>query len=172
MIDHPDESTWTPLCVCGHVEIVEMLIKHGANVHYADKDGWTPLHQAVCNGDTNVAIALVEAGAKLDARTRDDGLSVLERAEDMENWPIVAKGVPVVGPKCLERAAMRRKQNLYIKRQREYDARRMAEAAEWRRVEEVERKEEEEREALERKKKEEEELDGLDGKFELVELGD
>jgi hypothetical protein len=149
-----------------------MLIKHGANVHYADKDGWTPLHQAVCNGDTNVAIALVEAGAKLDARTRDDGLSVLERAEDMEHWPIVAKGVPVVGPKCLERAAMRRKQNLYIKLQREYDARRMAEAAEWRRVEEVERKEEEEREALERKKKEEEELDGLDGKFELVELGD
>lgn len=167
-IEHVDESTWTPLCCCGHVDIVELLIEHGANVHYADKDGWTPLHQAVHNGERDVALALVEAGARLNDCTLDDGLMVLERALDLEEWGRRAKGVAGVDARSLKKAARRRKHELFLEREREYRLRKEAEAEEWRRVEQEERKSEEERLEQERKRSEEEALEGLDGKFELV----
>lgn len=169
-INHIDESTWTALCCCGHIDIVEMLIEHGANVHYADKDGWTPLHQAVHNGARDVALALVAAGAKLDDRTRDDGLSVTERAMDLDEWGHRAKGITGVDLKCLQRAARQRKHRLLIERGKTYIASKRAEAEEWRRVEEEEKRATGQLEESERKRKADEELEGLDGKFELVEV--
>lgn len=80
-----DSETWTPLCCCGFPEIVDLLIKRGANVNYEDKDGWTPLHQAVFNKELTSVGILMRAGAEIDVRTTDDGLNVLERAEDTED---------------------------------------------------------------------------------------
>ncbi|ORY15589.1 ankyrin repeat-containing domain protein, partial [Clohesyomyces aquaticus] len=80
-----DEETWTPLCCSGHPDMVELLISRGANVDYADKDNWTPLHQAVSNKDYHTAVQLVRAGASVDVRTTDDGLTVMERAKDLND---------------------------------------------------------------------------------------
>ncbi|KAJ4353215.1 uncharacterized protein N0V89_004942 [Didymosphaeria variabile] len=103
-IEAVDDETWTPLCSSSPA-IADMLIRAGADIHYADKDGWTPLHQAVCSGDTGVAVSLVHAGASLDARTTDDGLTVRERAVDMWSWSEARR---LVRPGLLRMAAARR----------------------------------------------------------------
>ena len=35
---------------CGHLDIVKELIQHGADVNDKDDMGWTPLHNASCDG--------------------------------------------------------------------------------------------------------------------------
>jgi hypothetical protein len=170
-IEHIDESGWTPLCCCGHVDTVELLIEHGANVHYADREGWTPLHQAVHNGERDVALALIDAGAKLDDRTLDDGLTVLERAADLEEWGAKAKGRGGVDVRSLKRVAIRRATRLFIERERDIMAEKDAEAFDRRRAEKEKTGEEERVEQEQKRKQEEqEELEGLDGKFEIVEM--
>lgn len=181
-IDHIDESTWTPLCCCGHVDIVEILLEHGANVHYADRDGWTPLHQAVHNGEGDVALALIAAGAKLDGRTRDDGQSVLERAVDLAEWQDATRERPIE-VEVLLKAAAQRESRIMWEGKLGYLGRKRTEEEEWRRVKEEEKRVEEERKREEerrrrkeeeesKKKEQEQELEGLDGAFELVELED
>lgn len=113
-----DIETWTPLCCCSHPEIVEQLIEGGADVHYADQDGWTPLHQAVNSGDVEVAKLLVAAGAKLGCRTTDDGLTVMERAMDLEDWGGQRR---IVSPRLLRSAVARRR--CQARREREREAR-------------------------------------------------
>ena len=39
----------------GHVPVVELLIKNGANVNAKDADGGTPLHSAAANGYAHLA---------------------------------------------------------------------------------------------------------------------
>ncbi|KAL1607807.1 Ankyrin repeat and SAM domain-containing protein 6 [Paraconiothyrium brasiliense] len=107
MIEAVDDETWTPLCCASSAAIVDMLIRAGADIHYADKDGWTPLHQAVLAGTAGVAIKLLDAGASLDARTTDDGLTVRERANDMWSW---GEGCRSVRPQLLQIAADRREE--------------------------------------------------------------
>ena len=44
-----------------------MLAQAGATVDVRDRVGWTPLHMAAMNGNTEASRALVELGASLDA---------------------------------------------------------------------------------------------------------
>ena len=55
----------------GHVSIVEMLIKAGADVDWMSPVTGTPLHLAVEAGNAEVARALIEAGANVDSRKAD-----------------------------------------------------------------------------------------------------
>jgi ankyrin repeat protein len=83
---HPTEvldgRLWTPLCCANSPAVARELIRYGADVNYKDGEGWTPLHQAVFEGDAEVARVLIEEGADVEVRTTDDGLTVLERADD------------------------------------------------------------------------------------------
>lgn len=151
-----DDETWTPLCVCGHVQITEMLIRHGADVNYADKDGWTPLHQAVLHGDIEVSRSLVELGADLHARTTDDGLTVLERAQDIWDWSDRPKEKSVP-PRLLMRARERMEKVKAEWQIRERRDRALKHARVMKELEE---------------RKREEELEGLGGRFEVIEKED
>lgn len=84
-LEQTDDESWTPLCVCGNLETLRELIARGANVNYADRDGWTPLHQAISSAEFDCAAELLRAGADMEARTTDDGFKPMERAQNLKN---------------------------------------------------------------------------------------
>ena len=64
-----DEYGWTPLIFAsdnGHKEIVEMLMRAGADIEKADKYGWTPLIVAINNGHKEIVEILIRAGADIE----------------------------------------------------------------------------------------------------------
>ena len=80
--------TSTPLCLAvehGFSDVVDYLISVGADVHFRDQHGFTPLHLAAPSRSLAIVKALVAAGSDINARTfpnrmRDvdpDAMSVL-----------------------------------------------------------------------------------------------
>ncbi|XP_070533773.1 oxysterol-binding protein-related protein 1-like [Ptychodera flava] len=57
---------WTPLhlaCYFGHKEVVELLLKYGADVNTVNQNGDTPLHRAAYTGRTEVVLLLIQYNA-------------------------------------------------------------------------------------------------------------
>ena len=50
----------------GHLEVVKLLARNGANIHLANNYGATPLHIAIFNSRSEVVDYLVNKGAKLE----------------------------------------------------------------------------------------------------------
>lgn len=80
-----DEESFSPLCCSGSRKITELLLMHGANVNYQDKNGWTALHHAICNRDYEIARELLMGGADTNVKTKDDGLDVFNRIDGIED---------------------------------------------------------------------------------------
>ena len=51
----------------GHLQIAEALVRRGASVHLADKNGATPLHMISEHSDAAIARLLLDAGADVNA---------------------------------------------------------------------------------------------------------
>jgi ankyrin repeat protein len=58
-----DKDGWTALHVALHQLVVDLLLKHGADVKTATTTGWTALHAALHNGHELVVKLLVQNGA-------------------------------------------------------------------------------------------------------------
>ena len=85
------QCTWTALmiaCYMGKDSIMQLLVKHGADINKQNDKGLSPLMFAVLNGTDelfilvlegghNIARTLLEQGARVDLRTRNGGLSAL-----------------------------------------------------------------------------------------------
>jgi ankyrin repeat protein len=83
---YENDRAQTPLCLCSSPDIAQALIDHGAHVDHGDENGWTPLHYAVSRCWVKAFAVLRRAGADMDVRTRDDGLSVTERLKRFGTW--------------------------------------------------------------------------------------
>lgn len=77
-----DYNGWTALhCAVGygHMEIVELLISHGADVNAVDKSGWSALRYAVLNANVELIQYLLLHGADINA-VDNGGWSLLHYA--------------------------------------------------------------------------------------------
>lgn len=66
-----DELKRTPLmnaAKCGSVDIVELLLSHGAQLNAEDFQQWTPLHFAAENGHAELARKLLDLGMPPNAQ--------------------------------------------------------------------------------------------------------
>jgi len=74
IINVSDRSGRTPLhkaCQEGHLEMVQLLIQHGAKVNMEDKKDRRPVHIAALKGHIQILEVLVSAGANINARDKD-----------------------------------------------------------------------------------------------------
>ncbi len=84
------EGGLTPLMYTASVESADILIKKGADVKAADKDGMTALHHAMRDGHADVARVLLKAGADIHAKTNDgEGVEVF--AQDPDSIQLMAE---------------------------------------------------------------------------------
>ncbi len=74
-------------------EMVEALLEAGADVHIEDKDGSTPLLEAVPNGNIEIVEILLKAGAKPDVENRhgDTPASMAQRRKHPEIETLLLK---------------------------------------------------------------------------------
>jgi ankyrin repeat protein len=63
----------TLVMVESSLEIARLLVNSGANVNVTDDEGWTPLHAAARCGYRDIAELLLESGASLDVRNKNQG---------------------------------------------------------------------------------------------------
>ena len=84
---------WTALH--GNLDMAEVLIRAGADVDLADKDGWVPLSVAAFYGHVDVVKALLSAGAD-PSKEVEDGDTAYEKAVawDHPECAVLLKGVP------------------------------------------------------------------------------
>ena len=89
---HPFKDDWTPLHIVtwkGHNDLVECLLKHGADVNSKNKINWTPLHFAAIEGKKISAVeCLLKHGAELNVKTKN-GKTPLELAIESKNLLVV-----------------------------------------------------------------------------------
>lgn len=82
----PSEG-WTALhwaASTGRLDIVKILLTHGPNLERPDIIGNTPLLVAILSGHAEVAGALLEAGAKVDVRSKQN-VTPVKAAAHIEN---------------------------------------------------------------------------------------
>jgi uncharacterized protein len=73
------------------LEVVTLLIRHGADLDQRGINDWTPLHWAASTGDLNAVRLLLKAGANRSARTRIDNCATpLEEAEAAGSQDVAA----------------------------------------------------------------------------------
>ena len=55
-----------------NLALVRLFVSHGADIHKADDDSWTPLHAAAANGHAAIARYLMDRGADTQAATEEE----------------------------------------------------------------------------------------------------
>lgn len=81
--DRGTKGDCTPLmeaASAGHVDIVKLLLAHGADVNAESSSGHTPLMWACAQGHEAVVTALLEGGAKVEAHNENGHTPLMEAA--------------------------------------------------------------------------------------------
>lgn len=92
-IDARDRKNKTPLhyAACeGYLEVVHILVEHGAGVEARDDVNRTPLHSAAESGHEDIMIYLFTSGANVEARDVENCTPIdLLRTEHVFKEPLV-----------------------------------------------------------------------------------
>ncbi|RWS03465.1 protein phosphatase 1 regulatory subunit 16A-like protein [Dinothrombium tinctorium] len=85
-LEFRDAQGATPLHIAaanGYLSVVEFLLDHHVSTDVVDNDLWQPIHAAACWGHPDVVEMLVQAGADLNAKTKN-GETPFDICEDPE----------------------------------------------------------------------------------------
>ncbi|GFT73865.1 protein phosphatase 1 regulatory subunit 16A [Nephila pilipes] len=85
-LDFVDKNTASPLHIAaanGYLSVLEFLLSHHVTVDVQDDDQWQPIHAAACWGHPDAIEMLVQAGADINAKTKN-GETPYEISEDIE----------------------------------------------------------------------------------------
>ncbi len=81
-ISYSGGSVLHEAAIKGDVEIVALLLKHGADVNaHCSYDGWTALHEAAYNGHLAIAQLLIKHGAQVNERAQPRSQEVFWNSE-------------------------------------------------------------------------------------------
>jgi ankyrin repeat protein len=69
--DHLGQTPLITACILGYIDMVKILITHGANINHQDEDGGAALHTAVFQGDFEIVEYLIEQGADVNIEPHD-----------------------------------------------------------------------------------------------------
>jgi ankyrin repeat protein len=73
------------------LDLLELLLAHGANIQQRGHNDWTPLHWAAAHNDVKSVAFLLSRGADLNARTRIDNYETpLDEAERAGHQEVAA----------------------------------------------------------------------------------
>jgi ankyrin repeat protein len=91
-LNAPDAKGDFPLeiaCRNGRVEVVRLLLGHGARVDRRTASGTTILHEAALGGNAEIVELLIERGASVDTPDTDAGSTPLQYASSFGRVPVV-----------------------------------------------------------------------------------
>lgn len=81
--DRGQKNDCTPLmeaASAGHVDIIHLLISHGADVNSQSSTGNTPLMFACANGHVDAVLTLLKSGAKVEDHNENGHTPLMEAA--------------------------------------------------------------------------------------------
>jgi ankyrin repeat protein len=89
LLEYAVENKWS--------DVVELLIKHGANTTSKDRDGWTVLMKATLGNQDEMILAFKRAGVELmyTGNTKDDLLTAVLKGDYEKVKALLAKGMDV-----------------------------------------------------------------------------
>ena len=73
----------------GHTEIVEYLVRYGANRNAPKNNGWTPMHMAARNGHTEIVKLLIGCTENPNAPVNDYGCTPYQMAQQNNHFEIM-----------------------------------------------------------------------------------
>ncbi|KFM57169.1 Protein phosphatase 1 regulatory inhibitor subunit 16B, partial [Stegodyphus mimosarum] len=85
-VDYTDDNGASPLHIAaanGYLSVIEFLLDHHVSVDVCDDDQWQPIHAAACWGHPDAIEMLVQAGADINAKTKN-GETPYDISEDIE----------------------------------------------------------------------------------------
>ena len=59
-------------CICGNLEVVQLLLGHKANKNLKDNWGWTPIMYAGSYGHVEIVKELIGRGANISLKNKKD----------------------------------------------------------------------------------------------------
>src|SRR5215211_6823228 len=86
----PQESPIADAAMRGDHAAVRALLRQGEDVNAAQGDGMTALHWAAELGDADMAAMLIQAGARVQALTRNGAYTPLHRAARAGSARVIA----------------------------------------------------------------------------------
>ncbi|GAB6031390.1 hypothetical protein CHUAL_009172 [Chamberlinius hualienensis] len=59
LFDHQGQTALHQSCLDGNFELVKLLVKFGADIRLANRDGWSALHIATFSGHSDIVLYLI-----------------------------------------------------------------------------------------------------------------
>jgi 26S proteasome non-ATPase regulatory subunit 10 len=82
--------------VAGNVPLVKLLLDHKSQINATDIDGCTALHHAIAEGNGDIALALLKAGAESDKKD-SSGSFAIDLAPDAKIRSFIMRGAEEEG---------------------------------------------------------------------------